>query len=1477
MAEGFRVATAYVEVVPDTEGFPEKVKTEIERDQTKTKVLVDPDATGFREKLKAAIDSVGEERIRLGADPSAVERAVTEAKAIVDTFTEEEARARLGVDKTDFDAGVEEARVTLDDLGAKDVHPRIRLDDAGFKEAATADAAAADNAASHISLLGGAIAGLAIAAPSAGGLLGALAGVGATVGLSFSGVRQALTDATAAQNAMGQSAAQVAATELANSIAIRNAEQAITDAKRAAAQQAIQAAEAVASAEQGLQNAIISEQMAQRALTQARRDAALQLEELNNQEKDAALSAEAARIALEQARINQQQVNASNASTALQRAQADLAVRQAQQALTEAQQRATHATEDAARANKAGVEGSPQVVQAKNSERLALQGVENAHRALADAQRAAANAQIASSEAVRKATQSLADIQRQQALQAQITAEANGQAAAKFARDMAGMTAAGRDFVRQLLGMRGELHNLSSTAQTNFLPGVTKFLRDSESLLPTVNREIAQMGGILSGQFSALGNVIRSSGFHAELQRIFAQGNQMVSVLGPAIGRMAEALLHMFSVSGAASAGLTRGLAAIANGFSALFKAMEPAAGSVGVILSTLGQAVGSLGRPLGQVISALADALAPTLAALLPGFRALASALGAGLSVAIRGLTPLLTLAARAISEIAVSISPVLPILGKLIAQLAGALSVALKPLLPVVQTLARTLGRELSLVLPPVIDLFASLIKSTTPLFGLLEPVGKLLASLALQLAGPLAQAIGQLTPSLTRMVTEFVNLLVKALPPLLPVIQRQLIPAWVQMFVAITPLLPQLVELSANLTVLALRALPLVIPALVLGIKIFAQLEMGLASLVTWLAHMTSGVLKMATTTTQSWGTLWTDTKKTFDNVYTYLKRIWDVDIKGVFSGAFSWLRHTWRDTTDWLSNLWKGWLGDTKDNTTSTLDSVTGGVTDFFSGLKRIFQSGVSALGQVWKTLQDTFKTPVNFLISTVYMGGIRKLWDAVVDHIGMKNLDLPEVHALNAGGVVPGPDQGGVVPGPDVDADIVPTLLTPGERVLSRKQVSMLGGHRVIDAMVGRTTGASDAHHFAGGGIVGDLFGGLEKVIGGAEWMTNFMLHPSEAMQKLLGKVVSTNAQGDLAKMMTGVPTELIKDLAKYIASAGMSGGAMAMVNLAKAQVGYHEGPNNSNMYSAGLGRPAEQWCADFIDWLAKQTGNASIFPQNPSAPGMAQGFGRQFQTGSAGILPGDIVFYSGESSGWGGIGHVGIAVSGGGTGGWQSVEGNYGDRVALVNRGSAQGHARPKYPVTNGPGGSLIHAAPATAKSWAQQALMSYGWGTPDQYNALIKLWDRESGWRWNALNPSSGAYGIPQSLPASKMSAAGADWHDNAATQMRWGLNYIQKRYHSPANAWGHEVSAGWYDQGGYLPPGMSAVMNATGQPEAVLDPRQTAALERLAEVLTGLTGGVQARPAVHQENHFHGGPRPGPEELAALQLHLATAIGNS
>jgi uncharacterized protein YabE (DUF348 family) len=122
-------------------------------------------------------------------------------------------------------------------------------------------------------------------------------------------------------------------------------------------------------------------------------------------------------------------------------------------------------------------------------------------------------------------------------------------------------------------------------------------------------------------------------------------------------------------------------------------------------------------------------------------------------------------------------------------------------------------------------------------------------------------------------------------------------------------------------------------------------------------------------------------------------------------------------------------------------------------------------------------------------------------------------------------------------------------------------------------------------------------------------------------------------------------------------------------------------------------------------------------------------------------------------------------------------------KIVKVGTKAASGPSAP-----SGGGGPVPSGSP---QAIAKSLLPSWGWS--DQFGCLDSLWNKESHWNVHAANPS-GAYGIPQSLPGSKMASAGPNWQNNAETQIKWGLGYIKDRYGSPCSAWSHSESSGWY-----------------------------------------------------------------------------------
>ena len=146
--------------------------------------------------------------------------------------------------------------------------------------------------------------------------------------------------------------------------------------------------------------------------------------------------------------------------------------------------------------------------------------------------------------------------------------------------------------------------------------------------------------------------------------------------------------------------------------------------------------------------------------------------------------------------------------------------------------------------------------------------------------------------------------------------------------------------------------------------------------------------------------------------------------------------------------------------------------------------------------------------------------------------------------------------------------------------------------------------------------------------------------------------------------------------------------------------------------------------------------------------------------------------------------------------------GNQGyQQMPAGNGWEAQGYRAPAQESWDQPAAAPDYAAAQQAAAGAVDQFNAYaagaaaqrGW-TGNDWDCLVKLWNRESRWLWYAENASSGAYGIPQSRPADKMAAFGANYRDDAAVQIDWGLWYIAQAYGSPSKAWQHSEQIGWY-----------------------------------------------------------------------------------
>jgi cell wall-associated NlpC family hydrolase len=193
-------------------------------------------------------------------------------------------------------------------------------------------------------------------------------------------------------------------------------------------------------------------------------------------------------------------------------------------------------------------------------------------------------------------------------------------------------------------------------------------------------------------------------------------------------------------------------------------------------------------------------------------------------------------------------------------------------------------------------------------------------------------------------------------------------------------------------------------------------------------------------------------------------------------------------------------------------------------------------------------------------------------------------------------------------------------------------------------------------------------------------------------------------------------------------------------------------------------------------------------------------------SGATGTGPGGTGGLAGSSN----PSSVGGSGSGGSSGGLSSTSEAANIMAALGGSGSGSGGANggtnggvttsTNGTSSGGPSGGAPSAPsnPTGNVALAKQMAAKRGW-TGSNWNSLYALWMGESGFRTNATNPTSGAYGIPQALPASKMASAGADWRTNPATQETWGMDYIGGRYQTPDNAYAQWKARNphWYGQG--------------------------------------------------------------------------------
>ncbi|MET7756794.1 peptidoglycan DD-metalloendopeptidase family protein [Streptomyces sp. NPDC005389] len=544
----------------------------------------------------------------------------------------------------------------------------------------------------------------------------------------------------------------------------------------------------------------------------------------------------------------------------------------------------------------------------------------------------------------------------------------------------------------------------------------------------------------------------------------------------------------------------------------------------------------------------------------------------------------------------------------------------------------------------------------------------------------------------------------------------------------------------------------------------------------------------------------------------------------DLKAIGSAA-TWLwEKILRPVFNWIGDKAE-WLYE------KALKPAFNGMKDAMKSVADSFGFGRDSIKKAWDQIGDIAKKPVRFVIDKVYNNGIVPLWNRVADITGVDDLKPMDLKGFARGGILPGQStwRGG-------DTHLRP--MREGEGVyVSEAMRDPYERARLYAVNEAAMRGQSLAN-FQGGYAEGGIVGWLNDKAGD---VGDFFSNPLDVFSKARGlitdqlKSILTNPWSRAIAKMPGKMLDGLKnkalDFLGFGGGAG-GGGGSTWLRPVDAPFGTPFGQRGS-MWSSGRHTGLDFPAAVGTIIRAVAGGRVS----------MAQGggpYGNHVMVNHGGGLT-SLYAHMSEM-----LTKVGDTVSAGQTIGRVGATGNVtGPHLHLEARKNGIS-VDPMPFLTGGGGGGFTAPAAGAAQAYAKTMLRFYGWG-PNQFGPLKKLWDGESNWNYRATNPTSGAYGIPQALPASKMASAGADWRTSPETQIRWGLQYIKDRpdYGTPAAAYAKWLarSPHWYDDGGYLPPGLNLVANGTGKPEPVFTSSQWDTLRANA----GRGGSTQLQADVH------------------------------
>ncbi|MGW0575113.1 hypothetical protein ACWD25_03905 [Streptomyces sp. NPDC002920] len=828
-----------------------------------------------------------------------------------------------------------------------------------------------------------------------------------------------------------------------------------------------------------------------------------------------------------------------------------------------------------------------------------LQRIAMAERDVADAREAARKAAVDGARDIKDAQDAVADAARNLAY----AQESGATATNKLADAMARLAPNAREFVNAVRAQAGAWRELKLDVQNRLFEGLGQsFTTMSTAILPSLRTGLTGTAGVLNTMAKNTAATITELGKTGQIKKLFAGLNDGLAPLSRVPGQFIKGLTQ---VGIAASPAFKRINTAAGGFFDRLSQQIEQSAKNghlekvidqaldvakqfahlIGDVFGTLGNVMKAAGAAGGDALGALGSVfkelrritampeVQKALTQIFTAVNAIAKLLAGTLGAVIQAALPLLAALAPVVTELATKFGPVLVRLAETLGQ---ALTPIMTALLPVVGDLG---------------DIIIDLVRAVMPL---LQPIGNLLAVIVRALA-PVLPVIGDV---LTMLVGALVTGLRPVITALIPAVNTfgvligQLTPLLTPLYAAVTPLLPVLGQMAAALINLAMQVITPLLP-LIVGLAgvmsgvlagAIGTLVPAITTVVGWLtkfADKASEVVKWIADQFQwlynflvghsvipdlvkaiiGWFTqLWTKTKEIFTALKTWLVNLWNSiwstlrakwdsfwsGLKNAINSAWSNVKNGFNVLKTAVTNTWNSLWNGVTSKVTSTFSTISGKISSFKSNMQNAFSLLKTGIGNVWDGIKSKIGSPVRWVIDHVYNQGIRKMWNTIAGKISSK-ITLPSVPLnFNTGGVVPGTG----------NSDTVPAMLTPGERILSKAQVTKLGGHRGIDAILGQDrptkTGGNPSRqeeqrryqggtqHFVDGGIVGKVTSAIGGAVSSAaSWAKDLVIGglksaAQKAISSLVRPLIGRIPAGGVGSLMKGLSNKALDGMLGFL-------------------------------------------------------------------------------------------------------------------------------------------------------------------------------------------------------------------------------------------------------------------------------------------------------------------------------------------------------